>query len=112
MLNGVKPRGIDADPELLKHHQLSSQYFDLQIACPFLENESCSIHVDRPSICREYHVTSPAERCSRVYQESIDAIVPDVRMGPMLMKAGVEVAGLPKNQVPIVLALGVWRTLP
>ena len=32
--------------------------------CPFLEDESCSIHRDRPLTCREYLVTSPAENCA------------------------------------------------
>jgi Fe-S-cluster containining protein len=32
--------------------------------CPFLEDESCSIHPDRPLVCREYLVTSPAELCA------------------------------------------------
>lgn len=39
-------------------------YFREGIACPFLENESCSIHPYRPIACREYMVTSPAENCS------------------------------------------------
>ncbi len=34
------------------------------VACPFLEDESCSIHPDRPLVCREYLVTSPAEFCA------------------------------------------------
>lgn len=40
------------------------KYFHLGIACPFLEDESCSIHVDRPVVCREYLVVSPAELCA------------------------------------------------
>jgi Fe-S-cluster containining protein len=39
-------------------------YFRAGIACPFLEHESCSIHADRPSACREYLVTSPAIHCA------------------------------------------------
>jgi len=39
---------------------LSLEYFALGIACPFLENESCSIHAQRPLMCRQYLVTSPA----------------------------------------------------
>jgi Fe-S-cluster containining protein len=40
------------------------QYFYEGIPCPFLENESCSIHEARPLACREYLVTSPSENCS------------------------------------------------
>jgi Fe-S-cluster containining protein len=42
---------------------LTSRYLALRIPCPFLEDESCSIHPQRPLICREYLVTSPPERC-------------------------------------------------
>lgn len=38
-------------------------YFQLSVACPFLENESCSIHPLRPLVCREYQVTSPPAAC-------------------------------------------------
>lgn len=39
------------------------EYHQQNIACPFLENESCSIYADRPLICREYLVISPPENC-------------------------------------------------
>jgi Fe-S-cluster containining protein len=42
---------------------LGTTYFRQGIACPFLEDESCSIHSDRPLACREYLVTSPAANC-------------------------------------------------
>jgi hypothetical protein len=46
-------------------------YFRLGISCPFLEKESCSIYSDRPIICREFLVTSPAENCSCPTPETI-----------------------------------------
>ena len=42
---------------------LALQYFRQGVPCPFLEDESCSIHADRPLACREYLVASPAENC-------------------------------------------------
>lgn len=44
--------------------ELGVRYFRLGIPCPFLENESCGIYDERPLVCREYLVTSPAERCA------------------------------------------------
>jgi Fe-S-cluster containining protein len=41
-------------------------YFRLAIPRPFLAAEACSIYADRPLICREYLVTTPAARCSAV----------------------------------------------
>jgi Fe-S-cluster containining protein len=43
--------------------QLALDYLYQRVACPFLEDESCSIHSIRPLVCREYLVTSPAEHC-------------------------------------------------
>jgi len=53
---------------------LSLEYFALGIACPFLENESCSIHAQRPLMCRQYLVTSPALNCQRPTPESISRV--------------------------------------
>jgi Fe-S-cluster containining protein len=51
--------------------KLALEYFSQNIACPFLENESCSIHPDRPLSCREFLVTSPAENCQNPSPENI-----------------------------------------
>lgn len=50
------------------------KYYELDLACPFLEDESCSIHQDRPLVCREYLVTSPAANCSRLAEGEIDPV--------------------------------------
>jgi len=72
---GLKERGDRSDREL------SVAYFAQGIACPFLEDESCSIHPERPLVCREYLVTSPAELCSGPAQEGVTPVaVPKVSM--------------------------------
>jgi Fe-S-cluster containining protein len=74
------------------------------VACPFLEDESCSIHPDRPIACREYLVTSPAENCARPSAET-------VRMVPLAGTASNAIAHLGEEPparvrwVPLVLAL-------
>lgn len=50
------------------------EYFTYQVACPFLENESCSIHESRPIACREYLVTSSPEYCSSAKGEGIENV--------------------------------------
>jgi Fe-S-cluster containining protein len=50
------------------------KYYELDLACPFLEYESCSIHPDRPLVCREYLVTSPAANCARLAEGEIDPV--------------------------------------
>ena len=61
--------------------ELSLAYFALKVPSPFLEEESCSIHPDRPLVCREYLVTSPAALCSGPAQEGVTPVaVPKVSL--------------------------------
>ena len=72
---GLKERGDRSDREL------TVAYFAQGIPCPFLEDESCSIHPERPLVCREYLVTSPAELCAGAAQEGVTPVaVPKVSM--------------------------------
>ncbi len=50
------------------------EYFWQGIACPFLEEGSCSIYADRPLACREYLVTSPAEHCAKPSAETVRTV--------------------------------------
>ncbi len=69
--------------EKMRHNQqwtdddyqaLGADYFRLAMPCPFLEEESCSIHPERPVSCREFLVTSPAEHCAKVRDENVQPI--------------------------------------
>lgn len=85
--------------------RLGLRYFALGIACPFLENESCSIHPERPTICREFLVTSPAEACSDPELEhvrGIDNVF--VLTNCMARLAAVLMEGEP-NPIPLTHAL-------
>jgi Fe-S-cluster containining protein len=44
--------------------QMNLDYFYQRVPCPFLEDESCSIHPIRPLICREFLVSSAPEHCA------------------------------------------------
>jgi Fe-S-cluster containining protein len=61
LLDKLRTREQWTDPDYKK---IEVQYFLQGIACPFLEDESCSIYLDRPATCRELQVTSPAENCA------------------------------------------------
>jgi Fe-S-cluster containining protein len=70
-----------AFPSTRPDRELSAAYFALGIPCPFLEEESCSIHAERPLICREYLVTSPAELCAVAGQQDVTPVaVPKVSL--------------------------------
>ena len=69
------------EPAGRSDRDLSTAYFALGIPCPFLEDEACSIHPERPLVCREYLVTSPAELCTGPRQEGVTPVlVPKVSL--------------------------------
>lgn len=111
LLDAAEPKGdrhliqttTTNESETLK--PLAQCYFQQQIACPFLENESCGIYLDRPLVCREYLVTSPAEHCSRLFELPIARIEVPVRMGDVMIQLTHQIAGAPLEGIPIVLAL-------
>ncbi|NNE66502.1 MAG: YkgJ family cysteine cluster protein [Pyrinomonadaceae bacterium] len=91
-------------------HEIAIEYFSEQIACPFLEDESCSIHENRPVACREYLVTSPAEHCSSPTADTIEMV-------PILAKPSVALCRITQSTtkgtsvrfVPLITALEIAR---
>ena len=47
-------------PELI---QMALTYLTARLPCPFLEENACSIHADRPIACREFMVSSDPAHC-------------------------------------------------
>jgi Fe-S-cluster containining protein len=84
---------------------IAMSYFRLGIPCPFLENEACSIHPDRPVKCREYLVTSPAANCRQPSANNIRMVDLPFQMWTAL--ARIENASPSKKirWVPLILAL-------
>jgi Fe-S-cluster containining protein len=95
------------DPTTLDADHVSTfglDYFAQGIPCPFLEDESCSIHEVRPISCREYLVTSPAEHCVKPTAGTVQC----VPLGLTVSKAVKSLAGTPTGPmlpwVPLILA--------
>ena len=84
---------------------VSLAYFSLQLACPFLEDESCSIHPHRPSICREYLVTSPAEHCAELGRRPVARIPVSVRLSEALSRLSARLLGTEPEVIPMTMAL-------
>jgi Fe-S-cluster containining protein len=53
------------------YEQTVVDYYHLQIDCPFLEDEACSIHASRPIVCRDYMVTSEPRHCFSLTRNGI-----------------------------------------
>jgi Fe-S-cluster containining protein len=63
-----------------QRHHLSARYFLQDIACPFLEEESCSIHPQRPLACRQYLVSSPPAHCRHPNPRTLVKVAPAADM--------------------------------
>ncbi|QDU27591.1 Flagellin N-methylase [Anatilimnocola aggregata] len=94
-----------ADQFALAVADVGRRYFSQQIACPFLVNESCGVYAERPLVCREYHVTSPAADCSNLYQIGVDRVTSDVNMGGYVTRTLHQLADQPMQMIPLILAL-------
>jgi Fe-S-cluster containining protein len=93
--------------------EIGINYFQLGIPCPFLEEESCSIHPDRPLACREYLVTSPAENCvsptaDKINQTTLPAKVSNAVVLLSQVKEGARFI----PYVPMILALDFAQNTP
>ena len=120
--SGIRKRFDDAAQRLrdssimdqaMNYHRLSEQqvgvmvksYFELGIPCPFLEDESCSVHPFRPLICREYLVISSPIHCENLAEEHIKRLKFPVSIaGTFSGMDGVRVKGENKY-IPLVMAL-------
>ncbi len=80
-------------------------YFEAGIPCPFLQDEACSIHPDRPVSCREYLVSSPAEFCASPNPDDIHRIEIPVKPSIPLRHLGQANRVMGADFIPLVLAL-------
>jgi Fe-S-cluster containining protein len=85
--------------------EMGTHYFYQGIPCPFLEDESCSIHPDRPLTCREYLVTSPPANCATPRKDNIDKVEMPVQVWTALARfAQNDPAAKYIRWVPLVMA--------
>lgn len=95
-----------ADYSNEEREKVVMSYFYEQIPCPFLEDESCSIHPTRPLACREYLVTSPAENCSAPTATNIRMVELPIKPSETVRKiTNSQNLNRAVNFVPLVLAL-------
>ena len=101
---GFAERSLEraGEAEVLK---LGLDYFRLGIPCPFLVDDACSIHPNRPSACREFLVSSPAENCSDPASLEIRSIPTALNLTEALSKLSAMVLGGDPQTVPMTLAL-------
>ena len=64
--DAIRQSSSDAESDAL-----GRKYFQLQVACPFLVDDNCSIHEIRPIACREHNVTSDPSLCAAWLQSPV-----------------------------------------
>lgn len=84
---------------------LNRAYYGLNLPCPFLENEECSIYADRPAACRELLVTSPADWCQDMVRKPVRALPVPLRMGAILGLLWADLTASAPRLIPLPLAL-------
>lgn len=85
--------------------QLAIDYFHAGVPCPFLENESCSIHPIRPLSCREYLVTSPPELCQDPSVHSVSGVRLPIRLSRAIYLIGQQLTRERRGWIPLVFLL-------
>ena len=99
--------------QALNYHMLSEKqvqamvhsYFRLGIPCPFLEDESCSIHPFRPLVCREYLVISPPDHCATLAEDQIKRLQFPVSIAATFAEQDGMVQQGENPYIPLILAL-------
>lgn len=106
---GLIDRMVNEDwlAETESARQLALDYFYKRVPCPFLENESCSIHPIRPLICREYLVTSPPQYCADPATLQVAPVRLPLNFSRILNVIGAEVERDSRGWIPLVF-LFAW----
>lgn len=95
------------DPGRLQNDDLGRlglEYFQLGIPCPFLEEQSCLIHPQRPILCREYLVTSPAEHCANPTAQKVARVALPGDVFGAILHLGDDQPARVARWVPLILA--------
>ena len=87
--------------------RMALDYFRLGVPCPFLQDESCSIHPRRPLSCREYLVTSPPERCTDPANHMVAGVELRLKLSHALYRMGGELEHDRRGWIPLVF-LFAW----
>lgn len=84
---------------------LAHAYFKLGLACPFLDDDACSIHPQRPFVCRQYLVSSDPALCADPFANRAEVIPMPLHAATATLAVGASAYGRPQHTVPLVLAL-------
>lgn len=84
---------------------VADAYFRLGLACPFLDDDACGIYPDRPFVCRQYLVTTPAELCADPFVNPVKPISVPLAPTGAVTDVGEKMYQRPQFSLPLILAL-------
>jgi Fe-S-cluster containining protein len=96
-----RSRSLTAD----QARDVARRYFALGLVCPFLEDDACGIYPDRPFVCRQYLVTSPAELCVDPFANPVRPVPTLLGFAHAALATAEKFLGPPWYTVPLALSL-------
>ena len=99
---------LNRDPNLSKDEarEVARRYFRLGLVCPFLADDgACGIYHDRPFVCRQYLVTSPAELCTNPFDNPVEVLPIPIAAASAFQKTSTQMLGREQFTIPLTLAL-------
>lgn len=83
---------------------IATWYANLQLDCPLLQDDLCSIYPARPIVCREFLVTSDPEQCAQHDPHSGEPAFPTISIAEVMAMLAAEIEGGPVESVLLPLA--------
>ncbi len=108
---GLAASLLDQPPDLDAEgaRGIAHAYFKLGLVCPFLDDDACSIHPQRPFVCRQYLVSSDPALCADPFANRADVIPMPLRAATAELAIAETAYGRPQHTVPLTLALDYAR---
>lgn len=100
-----RPDDLDAE----RARDIAHAYFKLGLVCPFLDEDACSIHPQRPFVCRQYLVTSDPALCTDPFANKADVIPMPLHAATAELAVSETAYGRAQHTVPLTLALAYAR---
>jgi Fe-S-cluster containining protein len=82
---------------------IAEHYFHLNLQCPFLDQQSCTIHSWRPVVCREFNALSDPKLCADPFNNKISSISYIQRPSSILAKLFATITGTVPILTPMPL---------
>jgi Fe-S-cluster containining protein len=105
---GLAELYLDRDSDITSEEarQIARRYFQLGLVCPFLSDDgACGIYHDRPFVCRQYLVTSPAVRCTNPFDNAVDVLPMPLAAATGFQRVTSELLGREQLTIPLTLVL-------